>query len=138
MGIKTAALAAALSIGMAGCSTTPVSADKAKPVPKERLYGFQQQPAESFGTAVVTRDSGFTGSACYVLLRIDGVKAAEFGTAETATFYLKPGDSIMEIDSGICGGGNKEIEVKSLAGESRRYRIFLDSTSGYGLSRTTY
>ncbi|WP_315136859.1 hypothetical protein [Achromobacter marplatensis] len=111
--MKKAVLISLLATGLAGCSTTPVSADKAAPVPPERLYAFQTPPAGDFGTAVVTRDSGFVGSACYVVLKINGTKAAAFGTAETATLYMPAGDVIAETDSGYVAEAARRQKSRS-------------------------
>jgi len=127
-----------LAGALAGCSTTPVPAEKARPVPADRIHGFQAKPQGDFGTMVVTRDAGLTGSGCYVVLKIDGDKAASFGTSETATFLLEPGEKVAEISTGICGGGPREREVIIKAGESRRYRISVEMGAGYSLTRTNH
>ena len=57
---------------LSGCATSPVPSSQADPVPASRLMAFQKVPASPYGTLVVTRDSGFTGSACNTILYIDG------------------------------------------------------------------
>lgn len=138
MAIRKAVFVGILATGIAGCSTTPVTADRAKPVPAARVFAYQTPPAGGFGTAIVTRDSGIAGSACHVVLSFNGIKAAAFGTAETATFYIPAGDMIAETNSGVCAGGSKETEVKVVQDQVRRYRIYLDSASGVGFSRTMH
>lgn len=131
-------LGSKLVVILAGCATSPVPAEKVKTAPSDRLHGFQEIPSGEFGTMVVTRDSGFTGSACYIVLKLDGEKTASFGTSETATFFLEPGEKLAEMSTGICGAAERGREVVITAGQARRYRIALDIATGYSLMRTNH
>lgn len=123
-------------LALVGCATTPLPAEQADPVPAKRLHAFQQQSPDS-AVLVVTRDKGFTGSACNTLLMIDGQLAAEIGSGETARFYLPAGDVILGVNStSMCGGGLKEREVKLAAGKPKRYRISIDTSMSMDLSPT--
>jgi hypothetical protein len=138
MRLHKATCAAVCLIALSACSTTPVSYENAKQVPPDRLYALQEPSGSDSAKLIVTRDSGAFGSACYVKLFLDGKKAADFGTSETATFYHAPGEIVAEISSGICGSGNKEVGVLMKPGETRKFRIYVDSFSGYGFSPTTH
>jgi hypothetical protein len=121
---------------LVGCSTSPISSDQADPVPSDRLYAFT---AKAESRLVVTRDTGILGGACNYKLYIDGKYAAAFGSGETATFGLKPGNHILGIAAGPpCGGaGLIESEVTIDAGQTLKRRIAINS-SGFRLTPTAY
>lgn len=131
MRILIGALAVAL---LAGCSTSPISADRADPVPQSRLYAFG---SHADAQLVVTRDSGLYGSGCNYRLYIDGTLSAEFASGEVAKFGLKPGKHILGVKpSAACGGfGLIEREVEVGTGESVRRRITL-SGDAFDISPT--
>jgi hypothetical protein len=131
MRILVGALAVSL---LAGCATSPISADKADPVPQSRLYAFGNK---ADAQVVVTRDSGLYGSGCNYRLYIDGTLAAEFASGEVAKFGVKPGKHILGVKpSAACGGfGLVEREVEVGAGESVRRRITL-SGDAFDISPT--
>lgn len=107
---------------LAGCGTSPISADSATPVPAKRLFAFSEKGESQL---VVTRDSGLYGSGCNYRFYIDGTLAAEFAQGEMARFGLKPGRHILgSTYSSACGGGSvveREVELKE--GEVVRRRI---------------
>jgi hypothetical protein len=131
MRILVGALAVSL---LAGCATSPISADKADPVPQSRLYAFGNK---ADAQVVVTRDSGLYGSGCNYRLYIDGTLAAEFASGEVAKFGVKAGKHILGVKpSAACGGfGLVEREVEVGAGESVRRRITL-SGDAFDISPT--
>jgi hypothetical protein len=132
-------LLAISSIILAGCSTSPIPSDQAAPVPASRLTAFQSKPTGQYGTLIVTRDSGFTGSACYTILYIDGKKSAEIGSGETAKFYLPVGERIIGANSTtMCGGGLKERSLVMGADDTKKYRISIDTSMSMDLSPTTF
>lgn len=123
---------------MVGCSTTPISAEIAKPVPVERLFLYQQSAAGA-AELVVTRDRGFTGSACKTKFFVDGRLAGEIGAGEVARFWLPPGATILGAGSGgVCPSTIKEREVSLAAGKVTRYRISIDSAMSMDLSPTAF
>lgn len=130
MKLFVGALAVAL---LAGCSTSPVPSDQADPVPSSRLFGYQKQGSND-AILVVTRDNGFTGSACNTTLSIDGKKSAEIGSGETARFYVPAGDHIVGAAS--CGSGLKERETSIKPGNTKKFRISIDSAMSMDLSPT--
>lgn len=119
---------------LAGCMTSPISANRADPVPHSRLYAFG---GNAGGQIVVTRDSGLYGSGCNYRLYIDGTLSAEFASGEVARFGVKPGKHILGIKpSSACGGfGLVEREVEVGSGESVRRRITL-SGDAFDISPT--
>ena len=132
-------LLALSSVLLAGCSTSPVSSSQADPVPTNRLTAFQSKPAGQFGILIVTRDSGFTGSACNTLLFIDGQKSAAISSGETAKFYVPAGERIIGVNStALCGGGLKERSLVMEPGGTKKYRISIDTSMSMDLSPTAF
>lgn len=113
---------------LAGCATSPISADKADPVPSSRLFAFGGQAEAQL---IVTRDSGLYGAGCNYRLYIDGTLSAEFASGEVAKFGIKPGKHIIGLKpSAACGGwGLVERELEVRAGEVIRRRITLSGDS---------
>lgn len=119
-----------LAAAFAGCATTPIPADSAKPVPPERLLAFQAGIADG-GTLVVTRDVGYLGSACFSGFWINGEFAARFGVGETAKFFVPEGEVLLRtgVDpqgGGLCGVSKDQWtqrETISRAGETRYFRL---------------
>lgn len=118
---------------LAGCATSPVPSSEADPVPSSRLFAFQA-PAPGGSTLVVTRDKGFVGGGCNTTVSIDGRRAAEIGTGETAKFRVTPGEHIVSASS--CGSGLKERETNIKAGSTKKFRISIDSSMSMDLSPT--
>ncbi|WP_202602936.1 hypothetical protein [Pseudomonas protegens] len=124
---------------LSGCSTSPISSNQADPVSANRLTAFQSKPAGQYGTLIVTRDSGFTGSACNTILYIDGEKSAAIGSGETTQFYLPAGERIIGVNSTtICGGGLKERSLVMQSGDTKKYRISIDTSMSMDISPTVF
>jgi len=118
---------------LAGCASSPVPSGEASPVPSKRLFAYQTSvPGESF--LVVTRDKGFVGSGCNGTVSVDGVRAAEVGTGETAKFRVAPGEHIISVST--CGSGLKERETSIRSGATKKFRISIDSAMSLDLSPT--
>lgn len=118
---------------LAGCATSPVPSENADPVPSSRLFAYQK-PATGDAVLIVTRDSGFVGGGCNTSVSIDGRKAAEIGSGETAKFYVSSGEHIVGASS--CGSGLKEREANIKAGATKKFRISIDSSMSMDLSPT--
>ena len=107
---------------LAGCGSSPVSADRADPVPTTRLFAFGDKAEAQL---IVTRDGGLYGSGCNYRFYIDGTLAAEFAAGEVARFGLPAGRHVLSSTfSGACGGGSvveREIEIR--LGETMKRRI---------------
>lgn len=111
-----------LFVALAGCGSSPITAEMADPVPSKRLFAFGEKAGAQL---IVTRDGGLYGSGCNYRFYIDGTLAAEFAAGEVARFGLTPGRHILgSTFSGACGGGSvveRKIEIKP--GETARRRI---------------
>lgn len=129
-------LLAISSILLVGCSTSPISAGDADPVPPSRLYAF---PSNGATQLVVTRDSGMFGAGCNHRLYIDGTLAAELSSGEVARFGLAPGKHVVGVKpSSACGGGGLvETEVDMTSGESVRRRISV-TLGGLAITPTAF
>jgi len=130
--VKAVILVMAVAL-LAGCATSPVPSREADPVPSSRLFAFQT-PAQGDSTLIVTRDKGFVGGGCNTTVSIDGRRAAEIGTGETAKFHVTPGEHIVSASS--CGSGLKERETNIKAGSTKKFRISIDSSMSMDLSPT--
>lgn len=137
--MRIACIALAGMAFLSGCATSPIPSSQADPVPASRLLAFQSKPTSAYGTLVVTRDTGITGSACNTILYIDGNKSAEIGSGESAKFYLAPGERIIGVNSTtLCGGGLKERSFVLEAGGTKKYRISIDTSMSMDLSPTAF
>jgi len=91
-----------------GCSTmirtNPVPHQVAQGVPQGRLMAFTE-PNPNYAKMIVTRDSGVSGSGCYIGLVIDGNIAARFAPEETATFYVPSDVTEFAVVSDPFGQG---------------------------------
>ncbi|MBA7933561.1 hypothetical protein HV127_20295 [Klebsiella sp. RHBSTW-00215] len=90
-------------VGLTGCATSAVSLDKAKLVPKERLF-FYQEPLSNGARLTVVRDSGLLGSACFYGFYISGKRVASLDIGERADFYIPAGEWMLGYreEGGIC------------------------------------
>ena len=100
-------IGALLLVAIGGCSTSPISADIADPVPSTRMYAFKEKGAAQL---VVTRDSGIYGSEVRFILHIDGKPSAEFHPGEVARFGLAPGKQILGVSKYMLFGTSRIIE----------------------------
>ncbi|MFC6299563.1 hypothetical protein GNF76_22840 [Pseudomonas sp. CCM 7893] len=130
-------LIGALLLGViGGCSTSPISAENADPVPAPRLYAFTEKSAAQL---VVTRDSGIYGSEVRFILHIDGKPAAEFHPGEVARFGLAPGKHILGVSKYMIFGHSRliESEVEVKPGDLVRRRISQHGSS-FSFTPTAY
>lgn len=102
-----------LSLGLIGCATTPMPPSQAAQVASDRLLAFQERSADATGTLVVTRDKGLLGGGCYYGFFINDVLAARFDVAETASFYIEPGELVLRSGRdpkgrALCGLSQQE------------------------------
>jgi hypothetical protein len=105
--LKIMSIAVACSIGLAACTTVtkPVPPASAAPVPPQRVYAFQSPTPSNSSVLVATRDNGF---GCYTAFYINGKLAARFDNAETAKFYVHPGEVLLRY--------GRDPEGKALCG----------------------
>ncbi|MDG9885395.1 hypothetical protein N7650_21385 [Pseudomonas sp. GD04058] len=142
--VKSAITIVVLTL-LAGCTTSPISAGKAKAVPSDRITYLSPDNASS--SITVTRDTGWiAGGGCYVGVLIDGKLAARLATGETVTFRVTEGRHILGMSGdpmgkGLCGleigQSIKESSADLKQGEAQRFRISGDTSSGLDLRPTS-
>ena len=120
---------------LAGCATSIVHPDQADPVPADRLYAFTQKTGSDDAKITVVRDEGLYGSACGLIVRIDGKRAAMLSTGEVASFHVTPGEH--SLSAGLSGQGmcshlvDKSIELVAKPSQQRTYRLSFDQGGFY-------
>ena len=130
-------IAALALIALAGCSTSQVPADRALPVPADRVLAYSLKPETPYGTIIVSRDTGMIGGACYVGILVDGKFSARIDTGEIVSLYVPVGEHLVglvgdERSSGMCGWGElrKEQSTSLSPGQVKRFRIGGDTNVG--------
>lgn len=131
-------------VALAGCSTSQVSADTAKPVPADRVLAFSKKPSGPHGTVIVTRDTGFVGGACYVGVLVDGKFSARIDTGEVVRLYVPAGEHLIglsgdERSGGTCGWGSLRKEQSTIVqdGSIKKFRIGGDTQVGLDIRPTS-
>lgn len=127
---------------LAGCSSTAVTADKATAISPERQFAFVQRSSDADAVLVVTRDSGILGSGCYMTFFVDGKPAAQFGSSETARFFLPAGTVVLGVSiegSGLCAlnPARRERDFTLKANDERKFRLFMSSGGDADVLPTT-
>lgn len=85
---------------------------------------------------MITRDRGFTGSACNAKITIDKNRAGDLAAGETAKFMISAGDHIIAFSA--CGGGLKEVQINAIPSAAMRYRISIDPSMSMDLAPTSF
>lgn len=76
---------------------------------------------------VFKRDTGFMGAGCTHRVFLNGEPVADLRVAQAVSVYVKPAIYIVGVRStGICGGGDSELEIDLKDGRPRTYRISSD------------
>lgn len=129
---------------LCGCATTPVSINDAKQIPAERLVAFQTQDANKTAILTIIRDEGFIGSGCYYGLWINQTLAARVDVAESAKFYVEPGEILLRIGrdpqgKGLCAINQdnwtqRETIIKP--GDRKTFRMSIDVNGKLDISRS--
>lgn len=130
------------AISLAGCATQAILPSKAKPVPVDRIYQYQNRTDQNNSTLIVVRDSGMVGSACYATIYINGGRVAKLETQEKATFFLPSGEWSIGTNlegRGLCSAPNDRQEryISLKNGESKSVRIFTDGSGNMDIKPTT-
>lgn len=130
-----------IGFSITGCSTTPISLNEAKDVPKERVFKFQNS-VSNYANLVLIRDKGLVGSGCYINVFINGEEAARLETKERVSLYAPSGNII--IGSSIQGKGlcsfnppRREREFTFREGEKKVFRLFIDQNGNTDIIPTT-
>lgn len=142
--MRNAGLVLSIAALVAGCSTTPIPASSAFPVPTERRLAFQDKTPTATATLVVTRDEGFLGSGCNLAFLIDKVLAARLAPSETANFYVDPGEHLIRVSrdplgAGLCAidtgaGATRETILRER--ETKHYRLIIDQSGTMDVQRS--
>lgn len=134
-------LVAVLTLGIIGCSTSPVALNKAKDAPANRAIKYQSH-REGDAKLIVIRDSGITGSGCYAAVFVNGEKSAQLDTAEKITLNMPAGEYVIgtALDgSGWCSMG-KERQERSVTLKNQNetvVRIFSDGSGNLDIKPST-
>ncbi|AHL76460.1 3-isopropylmalate dehydratase [Stutzerimonas stutzeri] len=134
-------LALASLLVLAGCSSWQADPEDIKPVPEERLRGYQT-PITYGGELVVTRDFGVRGGGCYVAVMVDRKLAARIHVGEQVRLQVPEGMRIVSIESDpeddtLCGMGNllRERAARVETGETLHFRISADNRIGFDIQQ---
>jgi hypothetical protein len=125
---------------LAGCAIKPVSTDKAKLVPPERILNNQYFfPNKEKVNIVIKRDQGHVGSACKTKVLVDGIPVASLKMSEKIVIYLTAERHILSsIPQGVCGGGIAELEVDLSAKKTATFRIGFDANATHRIQPTVF
>lgn len=124
-------LAVGAILGIAGCTTTPVSELTAKHVPLEKIF-FESAPATpENAVATFVRDSGAFGAAVDLHLFINGKKAASLRAGEKVEIRLIPGAYIFGVLPTDPFGAIslRSIDQTLQPRQKYFYRIFREATN---------
>ncbi|WP_415754797.1 3-isopropylmalate dehydratase [Pseudomonas leptonychotis] len=128
---------------LAGCSSWKPAAEDIKPVPADRLLGYQEPLAQG-GQLQVNRDVGGMGGGCYVAVLVDRKVAARIGVSEQVQFQVPVGTRVLsigidEMDDTLCGMGRlrRELAVKVEPGSQQLFRIVSDNRKGFDILPVT-
>jgi hypothetical protein len=141
--MKISSLLLPLVLLVAGCATTPVPVSSALAAPADRLLAFQDVPPGPSGTLIVTRDKGFGGSGCYYSFFINDILAARLAVAETAKFYVAPGELVLRSGRdpqgrALCGMLQDEWTQRETIlrdKETKYFRLLIDANGKTDLQR---
>jgi hypothetical protein len=131
------------TLALAACATEPVPLSHATKAPSERVTAFQDDIPNA-GTIIVTRDSGFIGSACFYGLSINGKLAARLNPGETASFKVPAGEVLLRTGrdpdgNGLCALDSSnwtERETILKAAERKLFRMTIDVNGKLDIQRT--
>jgi len=128
-------------LALAGCSSWQADPEDIKPVPEERLRGYQT-PIKNGGELVVTRDFGLRGGGCYVAVMVDRKIAARIHVGEQVRLQVPAGMRIVSIESDpeddtLCGMGNllREKAARVETGETLYFRISVDNRVAFDIQQ---
>ena len=128
-------------LALAGCSSWQADPADIKPVPEERLRGYQV-PVANGGELVVTRDFGLRGGGCYVAVKVDRQLAARIHVGEQVHLQVPAGMHIVSIESDpeddtLCGKGSllRERTGQVEQGATLQFRISADNRIGFDIQQ---
>jgi hypothetical protein len=114
-------------MAVGGCATTTPTLAASKPVSTDRVLAFGS-PIERSARLVVVRDQAFAGSLVAYDLLVDGTLAAKARTGEMVTFFVLPGERILEVrhPSPRLGAIGDSDTVRAEEGRDYYFRINSD------------
>lgn len=126
-------------IGLAACSTAPISYEEAKSPSSNRFY-FKSGSSESIeetSRIIVTRDKGLFGSGCSYKLSINGNPVASLRRQEAVSISVKPGEHFIKAESsgGICGNSAASETINAIDGGIQYFRLAVSTTGAPSLTR---
>lgn len=128
---------------LAGCETQPVSSSNARKVPWDRMLSQPLLVADSMergGKVVITRDSGFSGSAVLLRLYVDGQEVAKLSRSERYEVILKEGEHLVGVANNLNFGGASvhEASVTVQHGQTYNFRAGFDSSGTVIIQRSAF
>lgn len=141
-GLSLARVTATLGmlLALAACATSPISDSEAREVPLDRLLTRQwQTPGNSTGQLTVKRDRGYIGSACNVVVYIDGIALASLAPREKVLANLPAGQHVLSARAGDhCGGGIAESAAIVEAGIATTFRVSYGGGGNLAIQPTAF
>lgn len=132
------------AVFLTACSTKNVNFEDAVFVDNARNYS-QDLPSEIKGNEarlIVTRDSGFFGSACSLSIYINEFQLAELEPSEKVLLKLKENDYILTVSGNgkaFCGSDNWDAyEVSIDKGQTKKLRVGGDINKGFYIRPTAF
>jgi hypothetical protein len=127
-----------VSFVIAGCSTTPIKIEAAKPIPSVHIYNDKYINHEEGNEKVtIIRDQGFTGSGCSHTIFIDNDKAFDIQAGQAIVVSLKPGNHFFRLDlgAGLCPNESYSQSTYLALGGPQTFRISISSNMNIMLTR---
>lgn len=122
-----------LGCSLCGCAvaTVPISTSATTPVPQSQIINAAYQTSEP-GDAhiIVKRDTGFYGSACDFLVRVQGTVLAALKPGQRIDLYVKPGNYILGASQGCGRTAVIEVEADVAADQLKTFRLEIDGMLG--------
>ena len=135
-------LLALMALSLAGCETKPVSLARSREVAPEHVLGAPAGATNSVehgGKIVVTRDSGFAGSAGLLKVFVDGTPVAKLTRYERYEVMLGEGEHLLGVvpNANPFGVSIHELSVTVKSGQTYYFRVGFDS-SGLVIQRSAF
>jgi hypothetical protein len=126
----------ALSV-LSGCASTVIPSSEASAA-HSILNASMAQPAPGKVSQTFKRDRGLNNGACAFTLYSDGIPFAELRASQIVTIYLSPGEHVISVTPGFCGGGDAEMMVNVAPMKPRTYRVGVDAGGALRLQPTAF
>lgn len=117
---------------LSGCSSTPISFEKAPHVPEKRVFNTPNASLEHQGKIVVVRNSAFQLAGCPFLITVNSTPLASLQNDEKFIFYVNEEEQVMSVGmdlnySNFCSAFGIEkfttIETRVKPNEVKYWRI---------------